>query len=178
MEGLVLKKLIGVAAVAAMAVSGAAVAAGSAPVAKAPVARVAAVDGQVMVDRGEGFVAAGSHAFVSAGDQVRLSSAGEMVFADGCSVQVASLEAFAVAAASPCVPALTKTAFVRPQAEAGAGGVAQAGAAGGAATGAASTGGLFGLSVAGTAVAGVAAVGVAAVAISVADDDDDDPVSA
>lgn len=177
MEGLVLKKLIGVAAVAAMAVSGAAVAAGSAPVAKAPVARVAAVDGQVMVDRGEGFVTAGSHAFVSAGDQVRLSSAGEMVFADGCSVQVASLEAFAVAAASPCVPALTKTAFVRPQVEAGAGGVAPAGTAG-AAGGAASTGGLFGLSVAATAVAGVAAVGVAAVAISVADDDDDDPVSA
>lgn len=173
-----MKKLIGVAAVAAMAISGAAVAAGSAPVAKAPVARVAAAEGQVMVNRGGGFVAAGSHAFVSAGDQVRLSSAGEMVFADGCSVQVASLEAFAVAAASPCAPSLTRTAFVRPQVEAGAGGVAQAGAAGGAAAGVTSTGGLFGLSVVGTAVAGVAAVSVAAVAISAATDDDDDPVSA
>ncbi|QBQ47213.1 hypothetical protein [Brevundimonas naejangsanensis] len=174
-----MKKLIGVAAVAALAMGGVAIAAGAAPVSKAPVARVSADDGQVMVDRGGGFVAAGSKTFVSAGDQVRLASSGDMVFADGCSVQVAAKEAFTVAAASPCFAGLTKAAFVQQQAApAASSSAAGASTSGAAAAGGASAG--IGAAAITTPVVVAASVGVLAVAgvVAAAQDDNDDPVSA
>lgn len=166
-----MKKLIGVVAITAVSVSGAVLAAGL-PAAKAPVARVAAYEGQVMLNRGQGFVAAGSNALVSAGDQVRLASEGEMVFGDGCSVQVAALEAFTVAAASPCDGALTKVALVESRTDAaGQGGADDEGAAGTA------SGGLFGLSATGTVVASLAVVATIVV-VSSSSSDKDNPASA
>lgn len=129
-----------------------------------------------MVNRGEGFIEAGSNAFVSAGDQVRLASAGDMVFADGCSVQVAAKEAFTVAAASPCFAGLTKAAFVQVQpaatgATTTAGGVSTTAAAGGASAG-------IGAAAIATPTVIAASIGALAVAGVVVAQDDDKPVSA
>ena len=136
-----MKKAFGLIAASVMAVSGVAIAAApsSKPV-SAPIARVAS-EGVVQVNRGEGFVTVGSAAMVSSGDQLRLASSGELVYGDGCSVQVAALDAFTVAAASPCArtPLLTKAAFQVAGAGAGAGttgaGAGSAAAGAGAAVG-------------------------------------------
>lgn len=176
-----MKKAFGVIVASALAVSGVAIAAApSLKPAAAPVARVAS-EGVVQVNRGEGFTAVGSTAMVAAGDQVRLASSGDLVYGDGCSVQVAALDAFTVAAASPCAqsPVLTKAAFVQAQAGAGAAtGSSAAGAGAGAgATAGAGIGTVAGLST--TAMVGIGA-GLAAVVagVAVAASDDDEPVSA
>ncbi|MBB4798233.1 hypothetical protein HNP32_001977 [Brevundimonas bullata] len=174
-----MKKAFGVIVASALAVSGVAIAAApSLKPAAAPVARVAS-EGVVQVNRGEGFTAVGSTAMVAAGDQVRLASSGDLVYGDGCSVQVAALDAFTVAAASPCAqsPVLTKAAFVQAQAGAGAATGSSAAGAGAGATAGAGIGTVAGLST--TAMVGIGA-GLAAVVagVAVAASDDDEPVSA
>lgn len=168
-----MKKAFGAIAISVLAVSGVAIAAAPSmkPVA-APVARVAS-EGVVQVNRGEGFAAVGSTAMVSAGDQLRLASSGELVYGDGCSVQVAALDAFTVAAASPCVQSaeLTKAAFIQvvPAAPAATTGAAGAGA------GAAGT--AAGLSTTALIAVGAAVAVVGGVAVA-SSSDDDKPVSA
>lgn len=169
-----MKKAFGLIAASVVAVSGVSIAAApsSKPVA-APVARVAS-EGVVQVNRGEGFVTVGSAAMVSSGDQLRLVSSGELVYGDGCSVQVAALDAFTVAAASPCAraPMLARAAFQVAGAGAGAG---TTGA--GAGSAAAGAGAAAGIGV-GAAAAGVAAAAAVAVAVASSSSDDDKPVSA
>lgn len=178
-----MKKAFGVLVMSAMAVGGVAVAASPlvAPV-SAPVARVAS-EGVVYVNRGEGFVPAGSAAMVSAGDQLRSASPSQLVYGDGCSVQVAALDAFSVAATSPCFKStiLTNASYVQAQTAGQAATVP--GQAAGAGAGAGSTAGASSFSVMGMgAAASIATVAVATVAVvavvdEVANDDDDEPIS-
>lgn len=97
------------AATGVLAATGAALASGPAadamPTAapSVPVARIMAADASLRVDRGDGFEAAGAVAMLRAGDVVMAASDTQIVYADGCSVQVASNTPMSALASSPCI---------------------------------------------------------------------------
>ncbi|MFN4287837.1 MAG: hypothetical protein ACK4E3_05020 [Brevundimonas sp.] len=114
-----MRKLVCLVAVGALSASGVALASGGSATpatdVQAPVARVAAADASLMVDRGNGFESAGAVAMLRAGDVVMASSDTQLVYGDGCSVQVASATPMAALAASPCVDAsmVERAAYVQ-----------------------------------------------------------------
>lgn len=167
-----MKKIFGTLALTSLAAGGIAFAAAPAPEKlSVPVARVAS-EGAVQIDRGNGFETAGSIAIVSAGDAVRLSSAGTLVYGDNCAVQVAALDAFTVAAASPCAQTamLSQASFVQDAATPSTTQTA------GAATSASSASAVAGLST--TAIIGVGVAAAVVVAAVASDSDDDKSISA
>ena len=158
-----MKRLAALAAVSAIAISGVAVAANAArteaEVVSVPVARIAASDGLVQVDRGEGFADAGVVATLRPGELALTSSASELVYADGCTVTVAAMEPIEVLAASPCMQdSMLHRASLQTEGGAGAGGFGSAMAG--------STGLLVG---------GVFVVTAIIVGSNIGDGDDEDP---
>jgi len=153
--------------VAAAALAVAAVSAGasaqSGASAQTPTARLSGAAGQVTVDRGQGFVSSDAASILRAGDVVRTSAATQVVFADGCALPIAAGQAFTVPSVSPCA------------AQVAGGGQAETGA--GVAAGSASAGGLAAISTTGLVVGGLAASVLVGVVATVADDDEDEPIS-
>lgn len=158
------KSLSVVAAALAVAAVSAGASAQSGVSAQTPTARLSGAAGQVMVDRGQGFVSSDAASILRAGDVVRTSAATQVVFADGCALPIAAGQAFTVPSVSPCAAQV-----------AGGGQAVETGA--GVAAGSASAGGLAAISTTGLVVGGLAAGGLVAVVATVADDDEDEPIS-
>lgn len=158
-----MKRFATAAAVAALAVSGVATAATATRAVQTadPIARIAVSGGEVQVNRGDGFVSAGSTAVVETGDSVRPTVDGDLVYADGCRVRVRAGEQVEVGAASPC--ALGLMSF--PAGAAGAGAIGTGAAVGGGAA-IGSTGMIVGAGFLG---------GALLVGGAIADGDDEDP---
>ncbi len=138
----------------------------------AQAATLGSVSGSVLVNQGNGFVAAKVGA-LQAGDTIMSRKDGNAVIAydGGCTVKVAPGSVVTVAAKSPCAQLAGKVAGTHnSDLPAGAGGGAPAGygAAG------AGSAGLFGTGLSGTALAigAVVIVGAAAAGIAIANSDD------
>ncbi len=143
----------------------------------AQAATLGSVSGTVLVNQGNGFVAAKAGA-LKAGDTVMSRKDGNAVIAydGGCAVKVAPGSVVTVAAKSPCAQLAGKVAGTyNSDLPAGAGGSAPAGYGAAGAGGA----GFFGSGLSGTALAvgAVVVVGAAAAGIAIANSDDNKKTS-
>lgn len=115
----------------------------------ASAATVTVVSGTVAINRGSGFKPVSGGTGAAAGDRIKAAanSSAQIVYENGCVVEVAADQVVTVAPAAPCVQ------------------------------GAGASAGLFGGGIVGPALIGAAVVGGAVAVISASNDDNDKPIS-